>query len=255
MIIFDEKKHAEKILKNNEYSTSKNQGVERCALVRYLTNEGFDYNYILNKLLEIPMQNKYLREEQKKIICNKIINKSNKYEYIHDIKVIIYEDEIDIINSIEDENCKNLLFVYLVYYKWASNIYSKSFFSKKDNIMMALVNDNDLWKIAKLSNLRVGERISLCGYLTSNNLYKEDIIKTSNYYYLPFVKDGGKVAIEISEYDDIVGELKYYNREPGYRRCDNCNRVIKKNNNKQKYCNDCAHDVNIKKTLSNRSLK
>ena len=77
MIIFDEKQYAEKILRNKEYSTLKNQGQERCAIARYLRYEkGCMDEEIIQTLLKIPMLNgEMLEDYQKEQILQKIINK------------------------------------------------------------------------------------------------------------------------------------------------------------------------------------
>nr|DAK84770.1 MAG TPA: hypothetical protein [Caudoviricetes sp.] len=258
MIIFDEKKYAERILRNKEYETLKNQGQERCAIVRYLKFEkGYDDEQIMATLLKLPMsRDVFLSEEDKKKIYRRIINKSPQYEYNKDIVVNIYKTELDIINSIEDKSRRDLLFCCLVYYKWGKCIFSRSFYSKINNVVMVLEDDDNLYKIAKLMNLRKKDRQFLFNALLKEKLYVQDIIKGKNYFYIPFSKDKGKdLCITISRYNNILGELYFYNKEEGYKRCVRCGDVIKKNNNKQKYCNNCARLANIENTSKNINLK
>ena len=255
MIIFDEKKYAERILRNKEYGTLKNQGQERCAIVRYLKfDKGYSDEDILNVLSKIPMHGgDALTKQHKNEIYSRIIEKAPKYEYVKDIEVKIYKSELDIINSITNENRRNLLFCSLVYYKWGQHIFSENFYSKVSERVMVLEDDENISKISKIMKLRKDERFALYRELYLKKYYIQDIIKSKNYFYIPFAKDDGEdVVMNINSYGNILGELYLYNKEQGYKRCENCGEVIKKNNNKQKYCNNCSRIVNIEKTKKNK---
>jgi hypothetical protein len=55
--------------------------------------------------------------------------------------------------------------------------------------------------------------------------------------------------------------LNYYNQKKERKRwktyieCCNCGKEIEKKSNRTKYCNDCAREMNIKKTIENRKNK
>ena len=121
---------------------------------------------------------------------------------------------------------------------------------------MVLEDDDNISKISKIMKLRKDERFALYRELYLKKYYVQDIIKSKNYFYIPFAKSSGEdVAITINNYNNILGELYLYNQETGYKRCESCGEVIKKNNNKQKYCNNCARIVNINKTREKQNLK
>ena len=74
MLVFDEKKYAEKIMKNKKYETVKTQGRERCILVRYLTHMGKSYDEIMDTLFKLPMSGgEYLTRQEKRSIYDRII--------------------------------------------------------------------------------------------------------------------------------------------------------------------------------------
>lgn len=253
MLVFDEKKYAEDIINEKKYNTVKTQGRERCILVRYLTSLGYDIDKIIEVLFNIPMSGgEYLSDRDKNIIFSKIITKANEYDFVTGITVKIYKSEIDIIESIDDDYARNLLFLYLVYYKWASNVRYLQFYSKKNDIMMVLENNNDIWKLAGLSKLRVADRYRLCNFLYNKGLYKIDNFKSHNYIYIPFSVNEGEVVIEISNYDNILGELLLYEKPYEYKRCVVCGTVIKKTRSPKKYCTSCAYKENIRKTKENK---
>lgn len=257
MLIFDEKKYAENIIKSKKYQTIKTQGRERCVLVRYLTSLNYPIEKIKKILSDIPMSGgEYLSQKDKDVIFSKIIQKANEYEFVTNRIVKIYKSELDIIEQVEDENAKHLLFIYLVYYKWASTVSYLQFYSKKNNIMMAVENNNDSWKLAGLSKLRVAERYRLCNLLFNKGLYKIDNFKSYNYIYLPFAVDDGEVVMEITNFDNLLGELFIFENPTEYKRCAICGSVIKKTRSPKKYCSNCAYSENLRKTRERkRSLK
>ena len=249
MLVFDEKKYAEEIITNKKYSTVKTQGRERCILVRHLTSLNYSHSEIKEVLSNIPMSGgEYLSDRDKDMIFSKIISKANEYEFVTGIKVEIYKEELEIIETKEEELARNLLFIYLVYYKWACKVKHLQFYSKKNEIMMVVENNNDLWKLAGLSKLRVADRYRLCNLLFNKGLYKIDNFKSHNYIYVPFAKDKGEVAIEISNYENILGELMIYEKPTEYKRCAICGTVIKKTRSPKKYCTMCAYQENLRKT-------
>lgn len=253
MLIFNEKKYALNLIKNNSYNTIKNQGKERCILVRYLNSINKSREEIKKYLSKIPMSGgDYLSENDKNIIYDKIIDKSLQYNFIDEVKICIYKDELNVILSLPDENAQNLLFIYLVYYKWASQISYLQFYSKKNNIMMVVENNSDLWKLAGLNKLRVSDRYRICNYLYNHSLYSVDNFKSHNYIYLPFARQSGEIGIEISNYDNILGEFLLYKNPDQYKRCSLCGMVIKKTRSPKKYCDNCAYEENIRKTKENK---
>ena len=257
MLVFDEKKYAEQILSSKSYKTIKTQGRERCILSRYLIYLGYSDEEINKILSQIPMSGgEYLSVREKNIIFSKIIEKSKEYEFITGKNIVLYKEELDVIKSLENEYARDLLFVYLVYYKWASLISYLKFYSKNNDIIMVVENNNDLWKIAGLSKLRVSDRYRLCNLLYNKGLYKIDNFKSHNYFYLPFVKYNGEVQIEINNFDNILGELYIYLYPEQYKRCAVCGVVIKKTRSPKKYCAECEYKKKIRQTKENKkSLK
>lgn len=253
MLIFDEKEYAKSLIDNNSYNTIKSQGKERCIIVRYLTSLGKSNVEIKEILNNIPMPGgEYLSQKEKDLIFSRIITKANEYDFITDKVINIYQPELDIICGLEDDNLRHLLFAYLVYYKWAIQVKHLKFYSKKNNIDMVIENNNDIWKLAGISKLRLSDRYMLCNNLFNKGLYKIDNFKSHNYIYLPFVKEEGEPVIQISKFENIIGELLIYESPNEYKRCCVCNNVFKKTRSPKKYCSSCAKSENIRKTIENK---
>lgn len=257
MLVFDEKKYARNLLKEKKFQTYRQKDIERYILIRYLASEGKNFDEIKKELEKFPLIGcEYLDKKDVDLIYSKIVDRALSCPLVTDIEVNIYKSEVEIINNLEDENLKNLLFMLLVYYKWAVNQSYLYFFSKHNNVKMVITNDMDVWKYAGIMKLRVAERYRLCNKLIINGLYVEDNFKSNNYFYLPFSVNEGEIAFTIKNYDNILGELQFYNDKEHYKRCAICGTVIRKTRSPKKYCTNCAHDENIRKTKENKkSLK
>lgn len=259
MLIFDEKAYAENLLKSKEFNTYRQRDIERYILIRYLFNEGKSYDEIKEELKKFPLVGcEYLDRKEKELVYNKILEKALSYPLITNIKVDIYQEEMDIVSSLDNENAKRLLFVLLVYYKWAINQPYLYFFSRYNSAKMVITNDMDVWKYANLMKLRVADRYKLCNELINKKLYIEDNFKSHNYFYLPFVKKEGKIALSIVNYGNIIGELEYFYDKKSYKRCKKCGIVIKKTRSPKKYCSNCAkivkNEQNKRYYQSNKNL-
>lgn len=251
MLVFDEKKYAMNLIKNKEFQTYRQKDIERYILIRYLSSEGMSSEEIKKELENFPLVGcEYLDKKEINIIYDKILERALAYPLVTNIHTMIFKNEIEVINSIEDENARNLLFILLVYYKWATTQQQLFFFSKHNNAKMVITNDIDIWKYAGLMKLRVADRYRLCNQLILKGLYVEDNFKSNNYFYLPFASDAngsGEVAICIDNYDNILGELYFYNDPEHYKRCSECGVVIKKTRSPKKYCDSCARVVKNQK--------
>ena len=247
------KEYAEKIISNRHYETIKSQGKERCILVRYFTSLGYTNTQIKDELRKIPMAGgEFLSDRDKNFIFDKIIKKANEYEYVTGKVVNIYQSELDVIDSLDDEKMREILFVYLVYYKWASQVKHLQFYSKKNEFMMVLENNIDIWKLSGVFNLRVASRYEYLNKLFNMGLYRVDNFKSHNYIYIPFAVGEGEVKIVINDYKNILGEYRLYKHPDKYKRCCICGTVITKTRSPKKYCASCAKKENIRKTQENR---
>ena len=255
MLIFDEKKYAENLLKSKEFKTYRQKDIERYILIRYLSSIGMKEEDIKKQLAKFPFAGcEYLDKTEISYLYDKILQKALSRPLVSGIEVDIYESEMEVIESVEDFDARKLLFVLLIYYKWASQQSCLKFFSRYNNVDMVITNDLDIWKNAGIMGLRVSERYKLCNKLIEKGLYVEDNFKANNYFYLPFCQKNGKIAIKITNYDNILGELLYFEDKNHYKRCSNCGIVITKTRSPKKYCSNCAREIKNKQNLKYYNL-
>ena len=74
MLIFDEKKYAENLLKNKEFKTYRQKDIERYVLIRYLYFIGMEEEEIKKQLAKFPFTGcEYLDKVEVDYIYDKIL--------------------------------------------------------------------------------------------------------------------------------------------------------------------------------------
>lgn len=240
MIIFDEKKYAEKIIRFGYYQTLQFLGKERRAVARYLKYDmGYSDYEITKAITNIKSRKKELYDDDVwENVMVKLLNGYDKSEYIKDYRVGISQTELDIILDQPTIELRNLLFVLLVYFKWARN--TKSRLCMRGTDTWVKEEDLDCCKIAGLNKLRKSERVDLFSILYKKGVYKSDFIrKYNNIFTLPFVDDK-KPVIVIDDFTEIIAHLENYIDPNKCTHCIECGALTYKTSNRQKACKMCS---------------
>ena len=230
-IIFDEYEHVKKMLVSG-FQTSNNNKFELQLLATYLRNEGLS-----DKQIELELHNfskKYLNNYNKvkyyKIIDEKV-KKSKKFILKRAYPVNVTQNELNTILKEDNYKCQKLMFVYLILAKYymSNNHTSKYYVSCKDN---------DIFKLCDMY-VRKQDKMDLMHYLTKRG-------------YITPTLNMSSIVNYIDDNDDIVMSLKpdydmvyYFERYLGgiFINCEICGKLVKKTNNRIKYCKDCAKKV------------
>jgi len=163
-------------------------------------------------------------------------------------KIDISKTEIDYINLLDIQyEYKKVMFAFLVqmklnkivyeykYEKEYSSIYFKGGIKKYNNIKkMAniptkmLINDEVINKLEELKLITI--------------LHKGAILLD----YINNCVQGKEIVITITDFENIGLYLDYYNEVKGVKECENnCGCIIKIKSNKQKYCDNCAKEMQL----------
>ena len=232
MIIFDEKKYAEYLLKNG-YKNKKRVCLDNIILVKYFKYLGYSEEEIKNKLRELMKDFKYLYNSNiLEYEVKKAYSLGYKYNLVFDKVVNITQKEIDTINSIDDLELRKILFVLLVIWK----------FRDKQKFM---ISNNNLKKLAnvKCKNSVFWDylhKLHDLGYL------KAFVYKCKPYYKL-YIEEGGNVVLSIKNYDDIISYYLSIVYPEEYTYCAICDMPIKQTSNRRKYCSSCWKDKELKR--------
>jgi hypothetical protein len=243
LIIWDEYKHGEEIYNTNELKTKKYEIRELACLIKYMLHEGFKPKHIKEKLSGLIDGFEYLTEDQQKFLIDMLFRKAKKYTFIYDRKITVYKTEINKIHKLNNLDLEKLLFVMLVYNKWAACY--KWFYT----------HDSDFIKEAKLTNLNSQKKqdsfYKLCksGLLDSKALkFKKNSRNIKRMWHIKFLKHEGRIAFEIDNYINVVYRYLNYIGEGSYFECKECGGMFIKNSNRQELCSECRKVVNKNQT-------
>ena len=239
MIIFDEKRRVEDLLKNG--FQSKTALLDFILLGKYLIAQGYDGNELKNELIKI------LSDKQELIpasylptIIPKIIRVATNNPLQENKTVQITKKELDIISQFS-EKAQKIAFIYLVCYKF----YEKEF----------LIKPIELKRFAKLTNLRNNQLFVLENELYESGFLKDKETRTELFTIVNLPEnDNSEVEIIIDDYRELI---LYYEKYCGENvvNCKNCKKLIKRNSNAQIYCKECKKEKDREKVKKYRQKK
>lgn len=180
---------------------------------------------------------------------NKALKLGNKkhQKLISISELQIYKNELEYINSLDIRyECKKVMFAFLVQNKLNKIIYEYKYEKSYDSIYFK-GGKKKYNNIKKMAN--IPEKISI----------HDDIInELANLKYITILHKGiillnylnecisdknDEIKIIIKDYENVGLYLDYYNEIKGVKKCDNCDKTIRVKNNRQKYCDECAIEI------------
>lgn len=161
---------------------------------------------------------------------SKAIRKAKNTELKIVDKVSITNAEMKAIKKLDNINCEKVAFTMLVIYK---SMGCKKFRATVNEILdMAGVSADG------------HSRDRIMWYLTSNNIIESN---TTGYRWVKIVDNTSPVALDVHDFENInLAYYKYYNIKK-VKECSRCKCLFEANNNKQKYCVNCAKIVKNEK--------
>jgi hypothetical protein len=225
VIIFDEKKYAEKMIKGGFQTKHKNV-YELNILSKFYFSQGKGIDEV--KELVVKFCEKYVDyfniDEWYKVI-NKTIEIAEKSKFITRKVVKITEKELNQIHQLEKLNEQKIAFVMLVLYKFYDY--------KKFEISV-----EDLFRLCKLT-LKSQTKLKLLQSLTSKDLID---ITMGGKRFVKFADKKGESVITINNFEDFIYEYLRYIGEGKFGDCESCGQIIKLTNNKKKFCAVCSKE-------------
>lgn len=225
MIIFDEKKYAENLLKSG-YKNIKYIAMDNIILVKYWKKMGLVDGEIKQKLKLFMVKFQELFNDS--IITYKLNNAMQigmKYEILTDVCVGITQTEIDQIQTIESIELQKMLFIFLVVWRFKGS--PKRFrISNTDlmNLSGVKVNGNTFWNYIY--------------QITKTNLLVMVEYKNKAYYQFN-INECEKIVLHINNFTNIIDYYMNIIEPEKYLHCEKCNTPFSPTNNRQKYCKSC----------------
>lgn len=232
-IIFDEVKHVEKMLVNGIQTN--NTKFELQLLANYYKAEGQADNEIEDNLhifCKRYIQN-YNKVKFYKLIDEKV-KKSQKLVLKTATPINITQVELDIIGSEDNIKCQKLMFVYLVLAKYYMSNH------KTDKYYVGC-KDNDIFNLCDMY-VKKDEKLDLMHYLTKKGYITPTLSMSS---IVNYVHEESEPILTLVPDNDMV---YYYEQYLGgiFINCEVCGKLVKKTNNRLKYCKDCAKEIKNK---------
>lgn len=196
----------------------------------------FCYKYIPN----------FQKENFYKPIKKALKTGTNKQQKLVTIsKIDIYQSELDYINSLEiNQEYKKVMFTFLVQLKLNKIVYEYKY-NKEYNVLYFYGGKIKYNNIRDISNIPKTMSLNDEVINTLSNLGLVTILhrgKISLDYIKNCVPDG-EVVIEVTDFENVGLYLDYYNGVKGVIKCEGCEKIIKISNNKNKYCKECAKEI------------
>lgn len=232
-IIFDEREHAKLVLKSGT-QTSQSKLFELALVATYLREENFDDKQIEIELHRVAKKSfkDYNKVRYSKLIDG-IIKRSKKRTLKNPNPVIVTKSEIDTILAEKDVKCQKLMFVYLILAK-----YYKENNPNSDNYYVGC-SDNDLFKLCDIYINREDKRL-LVHYLQTQGYITPTLRKSS---IVNYIDENSEVVFEIVPDDTMIYYFEKEYLDGIFINCERCGKLVKKTNNRIKYCKDCAKIV------------
>ena len=232
MIIFDEYRHAEKMLSSG-FQTNRSGKFELQILATYFREQGLNDKEIENELHAFckKFANNYNWAQYYELVDQKV-RKSKRYKLKRAKPIVITKAELDTITAEENLKCQKLMFVYLVLAKYymSNNNTEKYYVGIKDREIFNLC---DMY-VRKSDGKNMMHYLTVKGYIepTGN---QSSIIK--------YINENSEPIITLKPNDDMV---YYFEQYLGgiFINCERCGKLTKKTNNRKKYCSDCYKELN-----------
>ena len=237
-LIYNEKSILNNFLENNECKVRTDKLIP--ILVKYYYINGIKDKLLLReKILEdlITIDETNTRtvwsnkiDKTIKEFTKSLSKNSSNLEIIEVESINIYEEELEIIETIKEPRLKKILFVLLV---WAK-VYEKF------NRTIIMENPKDILQLAKCQLKNKQYRDLIMHELKETNLVW---CKKNNGTYnirINYKKDEGEIAFVVNDFENAIYQYLNYLGE-NWKQCE-CGKYFKPKCNREKYCNTCGKD-------------
>ena len=267
MIIFDYKRYIKDIKQNGIGATDIRANTKiNDVLTDLIFNTTYKKGRIINKVKEIASD--YYRGLPEQIILEKLSTsydaiKANGKDIAKGEKKILtlYKSEMEIISSLENDKLQRLAFALLVSFKYHS--YHRvlggeiKYYKTKVDFLSDAYALADFKKVSGTTRNKLLYELNNRGLVyywkKDNETYKYQPLDSDrtrwiafNNMSIPFcveakgTQDTEEVFMQMTNYDDIMLYLRYYQGDEDVTTCECCGTPILKSGNAKRYCSDCA---------------
>lgn len=235
-VILDEYTQAEKIIETGDV------GIKPTSTL-FLLSKYYRQKYLLNKDETAIKLNEFMKDNYKNYnaalwedIIDDISKKGIKYSLKKIPFIGITQMEIDTLNSVTGLKYQKLLFVILCHAKYHNTL-------SESNNDWSNIGIPEIYKLARVTVKHRNDK-----FLYLNDLEKNGYISFSNKndnlnLRCNFVDKSDDYVLKIDDFRELGYEYLNFIGEGNFIRCNCCNKIVRKTNNKCLYCSDCAKKV------------
>ena len=243
-IVLNEKQWIEDAIQNASLGNKPSETLGRLA--RYYRELGYKKNEIMKMLEEFMIRcDPTINVIRWQLVIENSIKYAQKGNLINIQPISITKKELDMIGELPGLLLQRLMFTLLCLSKYGNAV------NPKNNSWV----NRDVREILSLANVKVTvKRQSLlfndlwnAGYIGFSN-----IIDNINVNVKIIDDSNEEVAMQIDDFRNLGNQYMMHIGD-GYMVCKHCGAVVKRNAPNQKYCKECAVDINIQKTIENRA--
>lgn len=164
-------------------------------------------------------------------MVDNVVKVAKKKGKIQKKEICFCKEEIDYIHSIGDDEKESVVFVLFCLYKYYGNVFR--------------FKDNSLFREAKIGR----GRVNLSEFINSRKdkmfyiNYNSDDITYSPSEEVKSLYNENNIVLRISNFENIVYYYGCYFSPDRYMFCNKCGKIVKKIKNNQKYCIECAKNM------------
>lgn len=242
-VIMNEKLWVENMMENNTLGARPGETLMRIA--KYYHAQGYKKREIERRLEEYILRCDPSSSIPKWAeLIRRCTGAADKYPLIRVESIRITEAEMAIVKQYNSVRLQRLLFTLICLAKYGNAVDSR----------------NDGWvnwsprEIFRLANVIVPVRMqsTMINELWRNGHVRYSTIIDNINLQMICLRDGDDIAIEITDTRNIGNQYMKYIGEK-YMECQSCGLVIRQTNNRQRYCPQCAVEINIRTTAEQRN--
>lgn len=238
-IVLNERAYAEDALKNLSLGSKPIETLGRIA--RYYYSMGYKKKEIGGMLEDFMLKcDPTINIVKWQGTIDKQVSSADKYELIDISGIKITQSEMDKIQHIEGKLLQRLMFTMLCLAKYGNEISpnNNNWVNRKDKEIFSLANItittkrqslliNDLWRMQYIGYSRVVDNININVKIINND---------------------SPTVLCINDFRNLGNQYMRYCGEK-YIECECCGKVVKGNHGRQKYCAECAAEIDRQKSL------
>ena len=238
-IILNEKNYIEDVISNHKMSQKPTETISRVA--RYYCSEGYKFSEAVNKVEEFMLRcNPSVNITKWQNIIEHYVKNAKKYPLIDIDSIPVTQKELNVCEELNGKQRKRLMFTLICLAKFGNKINSKN-----NN----WVNQEDK-QIFKLANIKtsIKNQSFLLGDLKNKGLIKFSKKVDNINICVQCIDNEGASILNISDFRNLGYQYMKHCGEP-YFECNSCGIVSPRMSLRQKYCKQCAEEIDRKKSL------